>query len=74
MSSLTSQLLNSQLPTKNAFPYLEGSSNISVFMKALHIHLSSNFGIIGQNILNGAKNTSWTTENVSTSWPSTPLQ
>ena len=55
MSSLSSQLLNSQLPTKNAFPYLEGSSNISVFMKALHVHLSSNFGIIGQNILNGAK-------------------
>lgn len=52
MSTLASQSLESHsLSSASTVPILHGSSNISAYLKALADHLSSNYGVIGQNTL-----------------------
>lgn len=49
--------LASQSATTAEFPILNGSSNIAAFSKALTDHLASNYGTVGQNILNSTTTT-----------------
>ena len=49
--------LASQSATTAEFPILNGSSNIAAFSKALSDHLASNYGTVGQNILNSTTTT-----------------
>lgn len=51
MSSLSSQSPQLQQLGTTLVPILQGSANIAGYMKALHDHLTSNYGVIGQNIL-----------------------
>ena len=57
MSSLTSQSPPLLTATTDLVPILQGSANISTYVKALRDHLTSNYGIIGQNFLHATTTT-----------------